>query len=263
MIGIGIGVLAALYVLYVAALIWLHPRIIYPFGPDVFAEAGYEKYPLPYKDLTPSIVKDTHNAGGPVVLFFMGNGGALDYFTPILEMHRAAGRQVYALEYPGGGGVPRTPSEGRLKLLAWRAMLHVQEETDGPIIVHGVSMGTGLAQYVATKEDVAAVVLDSPFARMCELMAAAAYVPACYLPGVQKWDSLRYDIDRDVPVLIQHGDADRLIPLAQGQKLFARYSEAGFDVELNIKPGAGHNDLAFAPDYAATITRFLADIPNK
>lgn len=263
MIGIGLGGLAALYVIYVVALIWLHPKIIYPFGPDVFAQAGYEKYALPFKDLTPYMVKDTQNAGGPVVLFFMGNGGALAYFTPILEMHRAAGRQVYALEYPGGGGVPGTASEARLRLLALRAYEHVAEDAEGPIIVHGVSMGTGLAQYVAAHGDVAAVVLDSPFARMCELMTAAAYVPACYLPGVQKWDSMAFDIDPAVAILIQHGDADRLIPLAQGQKLYDRYAAAGYAVELNIKPGAGHNDLAFAAGYRDTISRFLQKVSNE
>jgi len=137
-IGISFGVIAALYLVYVVALIWLHSRIIYPFGPDVFAASGYEKYALPYKDVPTSLVKDTQNAGGPVVLFFMGNGGALAYFTPILEMHRAAGRQVYALEYPGGGGVPGSPSEAKLKLLASRAYEHVADQTDGPIIGHRV-----------------------------------------------------------------------------------------------------------------------------
>lgn len=167
MIVICIGVCVTLYLVYIVALIRLHPSLIYPFGQEVFTEAGYDKYALPYKDQTPFMVKDTQNEGGPIVLFFMGNGGALAYFTPILEMHRAAGRQVYALEYPGGGGVPGEPSEARLKLLAMRAYHHVADEADGPIIVHGVSMGTGLAQYVAENGNVSAVVLDSPFARMC------------------------------------------------------------------------------------------------
>lgn len=97
-------------------------------------------------------------------------------------------------------------------------------------------------------------------------MTAAAYVPACYLPGVQKWNSLRY-FDPSympwAPILIQHGDADRLIPLTQSEKLYAHYSQHGFDVELNIKPGAGHNDLAFAPGYADTIARFLDEAGIK
>lgn len=260
MIGSVIGILVGLYIVYAMAMIWLHPRIIYPFGPDEFVGEGYETYWAAYKAEPPQIVKDTQNEGGAIVLFFMGNGGALAYFTPILEMHRAAGRQVYALEYPGGGGVPGNPTEGRLKTHAMRAYHDVADRTDRPIIVHGVSMGTGLAQYVAANAPVDAVILDSPFTRMCELMTAASYLPACYLPGVQKWDSLVYDIDQSIPILIQHGDADRLIPLAQGQKLYEHYANRGFDVQLSIQPGAGHNDLAYAPGYADTIAAFLNEL---
>lgn len=258
-----LAVIVLLYAIYAVALIWLHPRIIYPFGPDVFDAAGYEKYWALYKSDPPQIVYDTQNEGGPVVLFFMGNGGTLAYFTPILEMHRAAGRQVYALEYPGGGGVPGKPSEGRLKKLAVWAYHDLASRVDGPIIVHGVSMGTGLALHVAEQAEVEAVILDSPFARMCALMTDATYVPACYLKGVQKWDNMAYDIAPTIPVLIQHGDADRLIPLAQGKELFARLSQTGQNVELVVQPGAGHNDLSIAPTYAATIAQFLADAENK
>jgi len=244
-------------------MIRLHPTIIYPFGSDVFDRIGYEKYTLAYKESPPFMVKDLQNTGGPVVLFFMGNGGSLAYFEPILRFHRAEGRQIYALQYPGGGGVPGTPSETRLKLMALRAYDSVSAQTNGPILVHGISMGTGLAMHVGARRDVAGLVLDAPFARMCEVMTQKSLLPACYLPGVQKWDSLDNVSDLSSPVLVQHGNRDQLIPIQQSEKLFGALNSAGVPANFGILDGYGHNDLTSAPGYRAAINGFIAGLENK
>ena len=51
----------------------------------------------------------------------------------------------------------------------------------------------------------------------------------------------------DPPVLIAHGDADKLVPLYQSQKMIEKLKEVNVPCELIIKPGADHgfwNDIS-------------------
>jgi acetyl esterase/lipase len=51
----------------------------------------------------------------------------------------------------------------------------------------------------------------------------------------------------DPPVLITHGDADKLVPLYQSQKMIEKLKEVNVPCELIIKPGADHgfwNDIS-------------------
>ena len=59
-----------------------------------------------------------------------------------------------------------------------------------------------------------------------------------------------------VPVLVIHGDADRVVPPAHGERL---YAGAGEPKALWIVPGAGHIESFASPDVRARLLRFLSD----
>lgn len=44
----------------------------------------------------------------------------------------------------------------------------------------------------------------------------------------------------DPPVLIVHGDADKLVPIQQAELIVAKLKDAGVEAKLVTKPGAGH-----------------------
>lgn len=247
-------VVLAVYVVYAVAMVALHPRFIYPFAQNPFDVSGWTRPVVDGSDIRLAWHDDT---GQGAVLYFMGNAGALAYFDATLNAHVAAGRPVSALEYRGGGGVAGTPSEAQLKADALDAYDWLRSVHQGPIAVHGYSMGTGLAIYVAAERDVDAIILDAPFYRMCELMARAAFLPACLLPGVQKWDSAGLVGDIDAPVLIQHGVDDTLIPMGHSERLVRLMQDAGLDVTFEALPDAGHIDLWDDANYRSHITGFL------
>ncbi|MBD3678355.1 MAG: alpha/beta fold hydrolase [Rhodobacteraceae bacterium] len=249
--------LAGIYLLYAGAMILAHPRFIYPFGPDPFDARGFRQEVVSDRNVTLAISEQT---GDTAVLYFMGNGGALSYFAYSLIVHARAGRTVAAMEYPGGGGIPGTPSEDRLKADALAAYDWLVQHHDGPIVVHGYSMGTGLAQHVAAERPVAAIILDAPFVKMCELMARASWLPACILPGIQRWNSAALVPELSAPVLIQHGGADELIPIGHGQRLAGLMHDAGLDVSFHAVPDATHVDLVGHPGYQTRIDEFLARV---
>lgn len=249
--------LVGAYLLYAIVMVWAHPRFIYPFGPDAFDAPGWQQQVVSDRQVAMASWQGTDDIA---ILFFMGNGGALTYFTPTLDVHENEGRTVAAMEYPGGGGIPGTPSEARLKADALEAYDWLVAQHDGPIVVHGYSMGTGLAQYVAAERDVAAVILDAPYVKMCELMTRQSYLPACYMPFVQKWNSAALVPRLSAPVLVQHGTADQLIPVQHGKRLSDLMKAAGLDVTLHMVEGASHSNLAGQPGYPDRINAFLDDV---
>lgn len=242
------------YLLYAIIMVFAHPQFLYPFGADPFDNPDYRQEVVTDRDVAIAVAEGSADLA---VLYFMGNGGALSYFTFSLGAHQSAGRTIAAMEYPGGGGIPGKPSEMGLKADALAAYDWLATQHNGPIAVHGFSMGTGLAVHVAAARPVAAIILDAPYVKMCELMTKASWLPACYLPGVQKWDSAA-EVDRlSAPVLIQHGTADRLIPISNGIRMSERMKAAGLAVTFHGVDGATHNNLAGQVGYAARIDAFL------
>lgn len=255
---IGAAVLGA--ALYAAAMVWLHPRYIYPFGQERFETPAFRAVSLPVEGAPPLPVYVAEaGQGAPAILYFMGNAGALSLFRPMLDHHRAAGRSVVAMTYRGGGGTQGTPSEARLKAdaLALRdALPELLGHPPGAVVLHGYSLGTGLALHVAARRAVDGVILTAPYTRLCRLMAAASYLPACLLP-VQRWESVSDAPAVTAPVLVLHGSDDRLIPPAMGAALTDALLAGGTEAAFLSVPGAGHSDLMDFPAYLQAIDGFV------
>lgn len=245
--------LALCYVVYAMLMVWLHPRFIYPFQPIDQVLPGFSRIELVGADGQPIFLQE-RPGDGPVVLYFMGNAGAVPLFEPAFEGHIAAGRHIIALEYRGGGGRPGTPSEVVLKEDALVAADYARG-LGMPLIVQGFSLGTGLATHMAARRDVDAVILTAPYDRLCRLMAAQSWVPACLLPYVQKWNSLAEARNVRAPILVVHGAEDPLIPSNLSEPF-----EALGTVERVLIDGAAHNDISAFPAYHAAIAAFLAPL---
>ena len=252
--------LVGTYLIYATVMVMAHPRIIYPFGPEPFDDPQFRQEIVSEREVAMAVADGDDDVA---VLFFMGNGGSLAYFPNVLEAHQSAGRTIAAMEYPGGAGIPGRASEAGLKADALAAYDWLAAQHDGPIVVHGVSLGTGLAIHVAASREVDAIVLDAPYTSLCALMTKASYLPACYLPGVQKWRSIDDVSALSAPVLIQHGAADQLIPLAYGERLSSVMQEAGLPVTFYAVETATHTNLSGQPEYQDRINAFLAEVGKE
>ncbi len=248
--------LLAVYVLYAAAMIWLHPRFIYPFQPDDVILDGFARVELAGADGTPIFVQE-RKGSGPVVLYLMGNAGALAFFETAFTPHIAADRHIIALEYRGGAGRPGVQNEAVLKsdaLIAADYALSLLK----PTVVQGYSLGSGLATYVASLRPMDGVVLVAPYDRLCRLLSARSYLPACLLPFVQKWKSIDAARRVDVPIHVLHGSQDALIP--------ARYSEV-FSTLPNVTryliEGAGHTDIGSFESYQKGLAEAFFQVETR
>ena len=181
-------------------------------------------------------------AGAPVVLFLHGNAGDIGNHIPWAKFLIDAGYGVLALEYRGYGGNPGSPNEAGLYDDARGAFAFLQQQgvADANIVLFGESLGTGVAVQMATEHGVGAVILRSPYTSIPDVAAIQLwYFPVRWLVR-DRFNSLAKIAAIHAPLMVFHGDADTLIPMALGRRLFDAAPEPK---TWRAIPGVGHNDV--------------------
>jgi fermentation-respiration switch protein FrsA (DUF1100 family) len=194
----------------------------------------------------------------PVVLYFQGNGGALDLRVGRFQWLIADGTGLLALSYRGYGGSSGSPSEAGLIRDAVAAYdFAVARYAPKRIALWGESLGGAVAIALATGHKVGGLILDAPFTSAADVGAAAyPFVPVRWLIK----DTFRSDrrIARvHAPILVLHGARDRVVPIRFGERLFALANEPKRMVRF---PNGTHVGL---DDHGALdeVRRFLAGLP--
>src|SRR3989440_7820214 len=175
------------------------------------------------------------------LLWFYGNGETIAAIWPIVREFQPPGTAVLVVDYPGYGGSAGRATEAGLYAAAdaaYAALVARPGIDPDRIYVYGRSLGSAAATWVAARHPVAGLILESPFT------SAAAMARQLYalLPPVivrLSLDNLGRMRQIRCPVLVFHGDADRLVPTAMGREVAAA---AAGPVELVLIHGAGHNE---------------------
>jgi uncharacterized protein len=194
-------------------------------------------------------------ADKPVVLYFHGNGGALNLRVERFRDLTADGTGLVALSYRGYGGSTGRPSEQGLIEDARAAYGFATARYPAKrIVLWSESLGTAVAVALAADHPVAAVILDAPFTSAADVGAAAyPFAPVRWLMK----DKFRSDLrigQVTVPLLVLHGERDRVVPIAFGERLFALAHEPKRFVRF---PGGDHVDLD-SHGAMAVVREFLA-----
>jgi fermentation-respiration switch protein FrsA (DUF1100 family) len=175
--------------------------------------------------------------GKPTVVYFCGNAGTLkdraDRFRKLAER----GFGVVAPAYRGSSGSTGKPDEA---LLVADARL-VAEGVAGPVVLYGESLGAAVAIRLGAEGLGQRVVLEAPFTSVTDLVAAQ--YPAEDLAHLitQRWDSLGTVGALRQPLLVLHGDADRTVPFAMGERIVAAAGSA--EKSLITVRNHGHSGL--------------------
>ena len=193
------------------------------------------------------------------VIFCHGNGGNLSLRAGALPHWTGElGLAVLLFDYPGYGRSSGTPSEAGCYAAgdaAYDWLTDVQTVPVERIILYGGSLGGGIATELARRRPHRALVLVAAFTSFPDM----AQLRFPWLPGRwlvrNQFDNLEKIANCRGPVFIAHGTSDDLIPLEQGEHLFAAAREPK---RLLRMFHYRHNDLPTDEFYPA-LHAFLAD----
>ncbi|WP_171239976.1 alpha/beta hydrolase [Ruegeria sp. HKCCA5491] len=178
--------------------------------------------------------------GAPTVLFFHGQTGNLGDRADRMREILNSGFGLFAPSYRGYPGSESEPSEPAL--IADAIQMYDKLAGEGAdVVLHGQSLGTGVAAAVAEQRPNAKLlVLEAPFTATVDVAAERyPFLPVSLLMKDQF--ATRDLIDRvTVPTLIFHGTEDETVPLHHGQALA---DMAGDTAQLHVIPEGSHNDL--------------------
>ena len=221
---------------------------------------------------------------GPGVALIHGWESARDRLLPMAVFLNAAGFHCLAVDVRGHGAniaesLPITAAEfGSDALAAFRALAVRPEVTDVALLGH--SMGAiGAILAAAAEPRVAAVVATSTPADPWRLTLQTFRLARLPIPSAIAWplawlttrvylrprghlmrnisasEALR-SIDR--PMLLVHGAADGVVPVAHLGRLAAVAERSGRDVETLVVDGGQHSWLYEFPEYRRSVAAFLA-----
>lgn len=196
--------------------------------------------------------------GKKLVLYFQGNAGGLDLRADRFKWLTADGTGLLALRYRGYGGSTGSPSEDGLIRDARAAYRFASARVpENRIVLFGESLGTGVAIALGAEQPSAGVILDAPFTSAADV--AASVYPFAPVRWLMK-DPFHSDrrIGRiTAPLLVLHGELDRIIPIRFAERLFALANEPKRMVRF-AQGGHVNLDGFGAPK---PIKEFLAGLP--
>lgn len=192
------------------------------------------------------------------VLFTHGNAEDIGLLDGYVAAYRSLGVTVLALEYPGYGLSTGQPSEPGAYAAADAALAHLAASgfPSGRVVLHGRSLGGAVAVDVASRHDVAALILESTFTSAFQVMLPLAGLPGDRFTSLAKLPRVR------CPTLVIHGTRDEVIAFRHGERLFDALPaerRRSWWVE-----GAGHNDLLWVAGerYWRELAAFLAPLES-
>ncbi len=261
---------AAIAWLAIVAVLWLFQRnLLYmaPRNPPGPPPPGYAAVALTTEDGL-SLLAWYRPAlpGRPTIVFYSAQGASLPFSWEWTQGFAAAGMGLLLVSFRGFDANPGSPTEEGLyrdgrAALGWLAARGI----DRPVLM-GLSLGTGTAVRMALEAATRpaafpaashpiALVLLAPYRSIADVAAGRYPFAPVRLLLKDRFDTGSIIGGVRMPILIAHGDADELIPYAQGQAVFAAAAQPKQFLSLK---DSGHN---FPADLILpALERFLGSI---
>jgi abhydrolase domain-containing protein 17 len=224
----------------------------------------FQAPPSTYID-TPDVLKITASNGKKIsavyvpnesaeftILYSHGNADDLGRLGERIKTLHELGFAVMAYDYEGYGTSEGQPSEQNTYRdidAAFDYLVHRVGVPPERIILHGWSLGGGVAADLAARQKVAGLILESTFVSAFRVVARAPILPFDKFRTLSKLEKI------NCPILVMHGTDDEVIPFWHGQTLFENAPEPKYQLWI---PHGHHGDLSLTAGdkYAQTIRDF-------
>ncbi len=205
------------------------------------------------------------------ILFFHGNGENLSSHFIQLSWLPAEGYNFLVFDYPGYGQSSGEASQKGTIQAGYAAIDWLHQYDPQPLIIFGQSLGGAIAQKVIMdKKDqipIKGIVLDSTFnsyqaiARKKLSLSWITWIlqPLTYVLVSDRWKASALEKISPIPVLVIHGNDDRVVEPEMGERIFEQLNEPK---QIWRIPGGQHTDVFWAHQekYRPQFLKWLADL---
>lgn len=191
----------------------------------------------------------------PLVVYFHGNAEIIDSQGDNIERYRQLGCSVLLPEYRGYGRSAGQPSQRAIVDDAACFVAEAIKRADVDpqrVFYHGRSLGGGVAAQLALLHKPRVLILGSSFTSLRPF--ARRYLAPSFLVR-SPFDTDKALPELDIPILIQHGTNDDIVPVSHGRALKALARDVTYieyDCRHNDFPGDANED-----QYTQDIRDFL------
>lgn len=229
-VGSALAAVALIYIVVLLLAYALQDRLIY--FPTRSLDATPRVIGLAYEDvwLTTEDGVRLHGWYVPLanaratVLHFHGNGGNISHRIERIAIFRELGLEVFLFDYRGYGRSNGRPSEYgmyRDARAAWDYLVRTRGLPSARVVLHGESLGGGVASWLAAQETPGALIIESSFTSAVDVGAEAyRWLPVRRLAR-HVYPTEKHLTHNRAPVLIVHSEQDEIIPYRHAQRLYA------------------------------------------
>ncbi len=204
------------------------------------------------------------------LVFFHGNAENISTHIGAVHWLPKEGFNVFLPDYRGYGASRGTPEISGLHADAESALDTVADmpgARDTPLIVFGQSLGGAIATYTVShsrhRSRIKALIVESAFSSYRDI--AREKLASFWLTWPLQYP-LSWTVNDDysparsvacvspIPLLLVHGDRDRIVPLAHGERL---YDAAAEPKTLWVAPGGGHIEAFKRVEYRRALIAYL------
>lgn len=254
-------ILAGIY-LTVTVLMYFLQHYFF-FRPEVLPTNFEYDYPFDFEEKTFEMedggsVNSLHfkvpNSRG-VVYYFKGNSRSIKGWAKFATQFIGNGYDFFVMDYRGFGKSKGKRTENKLYSDSQQIYRFLQQQYDeSQIVIYGRSLGSGIATRIASWNNPALLILDSPYYSFYDNARRWGFLLPLKLILRYKIRTDQFIRKVDVPVHIVHGNRDRLIPIKHSHRLVAIDPKRILLKEID---GAGHNNLPDFPEFHEFIYQCL------
>ena len=192
------------------------------------------------------------------ILYFHGNAGALENRIHKINKFKDINVNFLLLAWRGFSGNQGKPTEQGLYKDAKGAIKWLNEKgiENKNIIIYGESLGTGIATEVAQNKKFAGIILESPFTSMVDAGSSKYPIFPIKLLLKDKYESNKKIKNIKSPILVMHGEEDKIVPFYMGKKIF----ELANEPKYSYFPKYDDHMMEFNKELINTIDKFISSL---
>jgi pimeloyl-ACP methyl ester carboxylesterase len=257
--------IGSVYGIYGVQLFFRQRRIVFRPGRELGANPG--DFGQAYERVELALAGGTRVRGWGIfnpsatrlVIWLTGSVGNIAHDLSSLVVLLPAGASVLMIDYPGFGESDGVPSERgcyATAAAAWEYARSVRGFRPEDIIVFGRSLGGTVAAWLAAHRECGGLVILGGLTSVPDIAARRyRWLPARYFCYI-RFNTLKYIRKVRCPVLVLHSEADEVIPVEHGVRIYqAARAPKRF---LPLRGGHYGADWHSAPELAGELSPLLS-----